>query len=280
MEINFALDSFDFRPGVHVFNFRFAEKPKLTFPEQRNKVILRTFKFIFDKIVGSRRSIKVVSRNLKGMEFLTWDYDRVTLDLDKHPEAQKLFDKRVPLIGTRIFDYVGIKEILFGRGEVVLKPKIYPDELVEKIHDIRDQVATGREREETPATSERKKIFSRVVQRVKQFPDTLQAHVEQELPKLKETTGKIGGKLWEGINYLWDAMNDPEVPQEAKFIAIAALLYFVSPIDLISDFLPGGYADDGLVLALAVKAVADILEHHEIALNTMASTKLAQSNFR
>ena len=36
-------------------------------------------------------------------------------------------------------------------------------------------------------------------------------------------------------------------------MAIAALLYFVSPIDLISDILPGGYADDGVVLALLSK---------------------------
>ncbi|MGB4503858.1 MAG: YkvA family protein [Syntrophaceticus sp.] len=271
VEINLALDSFDFRPGAHIFNFKFTEKPKLDFPEQRNSAGLRVLNFVFEKIVGSKRIIGIVSRNLKEMEFLTWDYDRVALDLDKHPEAQKLFDKRAPLIGTKIFDYVGIKEILFGKGEVVLKPKIYADGFVEKIQDIREQVAAGREPKETADTAERKQIFSRVVQRVKQFPDVFQAHVEQELPKLKETTAQIGGKLWDGINYLWEAMNDPDVPQEAKFIAIAALLYFVSPIDLISDFLPVGYADDGLVLALAVKAVADILEHHEIALDSVAT---------
>jgi uncharacterized membrane protein YkvA (DUF1232 family) len=283
VEINFALDSFDFRPGAHNFNFRFTEKPKLTFPEQRNKASLRILNFIFEKIVGSKRIIGIVSRKLNEMSFLAWDYDRVTLDLDKHPEAKKLFEKRVPLIGMKIFDFVGVKEILFGKGEVVLKPKIYPDDLVEKFQDVRDLVAAGRERKETTvtvataatnattATSEREQIFSRVVQRVKQFPDTLQAHVEKELPKLKETTAQIGGKLWDGVNYLWDAMKDPEVPQDAKFIAIAALLYFVSPIDLISDFLPGGYADDGLVLALAVKAVADILEHHEVSLNSTAA---------
>ena len=87
--------------------------------------------------------------------------------------------------------------------------------------------------------------------------------MEREFPKLKECAGKIGGKLRDGVNYLWEAMRDPAVPKEAKFMAIAALLYFVSPIDLISDILPGGYADDGVVLALAVKAVGDIIAHHK-----------------
>lgn len=273
VEINFALDSFDFRPGAHIFNFRLIEKPKLTFPEQRGKVSKRILTFAFEKIPGSKRIVEIVKRNLDGMEFLAWDYDRVTLNLDKHPEAEKLFDKRVPLIGTKIFDYVCIKEILFRKGEVILKPKIYPDELLENYQEIRDHVAAGRESKETAAASERKQIFSRVLQKVKEFPDVLQAHVEEELPKLKETTGKVGGKLWEGINFLWEAMKDPAIPQEAKFIAIAALLYFVSPIDPVSDFLPGGYADDGVVLALAVKAVKDIVEHHEATLNKTAFPK-------
>jgi hypothetical protein len=152
VDINFALDSFDFRPGAHNFNFRFTEKPKLTFPEQRSKVSLRILNFIFEKIVGSKRIIGIVSRKLNEMSFLAWNYDRVTLDLDKHPEAKKLFEKRVPLIGMKIFDFIGVKEILFGKGEVVLKPKIYPDDLVEKLQDIRDLVAAGRERKETTTT--------------------------------------------------------------------------------------------------------------------------------
>ncbi|MGI6406091.1 MAG: YkvA family protein [Syntrophaceticus sp.] len=66
-------------------------------------------------------------------------------------------------------------------------------------------------------------------------------------------------------------MRDPNVPQEAKYTAIAALLYFVSPIDLISDILPGGYVDDGVVLALAVKAVKEILVRHQYNISAGAS---------
>ena len=278
-EISIALDSFDFRPGAHVFNFRFARKPEITFPEQRKRFYTKFLIFAFNKLAGSKRIVEIMSRTVNEMGFLTWDYDRITLNLDKHPEADKLFEKRVPIIGTKIFDYVGIKEILFMKSELVLKPVIHPDELLKHYQEIRDLVAAGIARketeviprQETTAIPDYKQTFSRLLEKVKESPDALQAHVEQELPKLKETAVQIGGKLWDGINYLWDAMRDPAVPKEAKFIAIAALLYFVSPIDLISDFLPGGYADDGLVLSLAVNAVRDILVNHEVTLNRTAS---------
>jgi len=41
---------------------------------------------------------------------------------------------------------------------------------------------------------------------------------------------------------------------------ILGVLYFVSPIDLIPDFLPGGWLDDALVLALVLKSVKGDLD--------------------
>lgn len=257
-ELVFALDSFEFKPGRHIFAFRFKEKPEFAFPEQGNQAYVGFLSYIFKKVAGSKRITEILSRNLNKTGFLSWDDDLIVLDLDKHPEAEKLFGKRVPIIGTKIFDFVGIKEIIFGKGEVILKLKIWSDELLNNYQELLDQAA-GNGRQEAAALSEKKQTFSRLLQRVKEYPDALQAHVERELPKLKGCAGKIGGKLWDGVNFLWEAMRDPAVPREAKFTAIAALLYFVSPIDLISDILPGGYVDDGVVLALAVKAVRDIL---------------------
>ena len=57
---------------------------------------------------------------------------------------------------------------------------------------------------------------------------------------------------------LYLAARDPRVPWYAKALAIAVAAYALSPIDLISDFIPVlGYLDDLLIvptgIALAVR---------------------------
>lgn len=55
---------------------------------------------------------------------------------------------------------------------------------------------------------------------------------------------------------------DPEVSYRHKSILIAALVYFLSPIDAIPDFLPGGFADDLAVMLSAVMATGRIGKKH------------------
>jgi uncharacterized membrane protein YkvA (DUF1232 family) len=52
-----------------------------------------------------------------------------------------------------------------------------------------------------------------------------------------------------------------EVPWKSLTLIVAAVLYFVMPIDLIPDFLVGvGYVDDVAVLAWVMSAVGSDLE--------------------
>lgn len=52
---------------------------------------------------------------------------------------------------------------------------------------------------------------------------------------------------------------DPATPARVKGMLFAALAYFVSPVDLIPDFIAGlGFTDDAAVLAAVVALVA----HH------------------
>ena len=57
---------------------------------------------------------------------------------------------------------------------------------------------------------------------------------------------------------------DPATPLSAKAILFGALAYFVLPVDLIPDFIPGiGYTDDAAVLAAAMRtAFAHIKDSH------------------
>jgi uncharacterized membrane protein YkvA (DUF1232 family) len=49
---------------------------------------------------------------------------------------------------------------------------------------------------------------------------------------------------------VWAMFRDPAAPMVSKIIAVLALAYVVSPLDVVSDFVPVlGWIDDGLVLA-------------------------------
>jgi hypothetical protein len=86
-----VLESFDFKPGMHIFIFRLKGQPKFSFAEQSNKVYVGFLRYIFENVVGPKRILESIGRALNEMDFLIWDEERegrVTLDLDKHPEAQ------------------------------------------------------------------------------------------------------------------------------------------------------------------------------------------------
>jgi uncharacterized membrane protein YkvA (DUF1232 family) len=73
--------------------------------------------------------------------------------------------------------------------------------------------------------------------------------------------------VWTDFWTLWRfvrAWRDGEyrnVPWKSIILAIAGLVYFLDPIDIIPDFIPViGYLDDGVVLTFLAKAIHSDLE--------------------
>ncbi|RQW09775.1 DUF1232 domain-containing protein [candidate division KSB1 bacterium] len=68
---------------------------------------------------------------------------------------------------------------------------------------------------------------------------------------------------------LWKLSTDPDVPKAERAKLIAAIAYFISPIDFFPEAVlgPFGFADDIIVAALVLnglinKTAADIVEKH------------------
>jgi uncharacterized membrane protein YkvA (DUF1232 family) len=60
--------------------------------------------------------------------------------------------------------------------------------------------------------------------------------------------------IFEQIELTWRLLNDPRVPLLSKAIPVGALLYVLSPFDLLPDFLIGiGQLDDLGVLLAAMR---------------------------
>ena len=58
----------------------------------------------------------------------------------------------------------------------------------------------------------------------------------------------------------WAILRDPRSPKSAKLAVVLAVLYVVSPIDLVSDFIPIlGWLDDGLLAYVLLQLAFKLL---------------------
>lgn len=90
-------------------------------------------------------------------------------------------------------------------------------------------------------------------------------------------------KVWGKVTQLWEAFKSPDTPASAKAIIIGALLYAVSPLDVIPDVIPVlGLTDDAGVIGLAFtqvmrlvgslavgKAIVNVIEVFYLSVNTL-----------
>jgi uncharacterized membrane protein YkvA (DUF1232 family) len=52
-----------------------------------------------------------------------------------------------------------------------------------------------------------------------------------------------------------------QIPWKTLLLSLAAILYFLNPLDMIPDFLPGlGYLDDATIVAFVVNSLKNDLE--------------------
>lgn len=74
---------------------------------------------------------------------------------------------------------------------------------------------------------------------------------------------KWSGRIKRDVVVLWFARKHPETPFVAKVICVVAVLYVLSPIDLIPDFIPVlGYLDDIVLVPALIWLVLRMLPSH------------------
>lgn len=137
------------------------------------------------------------------------------------------------------------------------------DDTKEKLEYDRDTVSQA-ESKAIHQINERVTVYQRDASKAERDEKIVRENLFIYIERLGK---KIGKGLIDSIKFLFSAMVDPRTPFEVKAIAIAALVYFISPIDLIPDVIPGvGFADDAAALAAAVASISIILVKHGIHL--------------
>jgi uncharacterized membrane protein YkvA (DUF1232 family) len=93
--------------------------------------------------------------------------------------------------------------------------------------------------------------------------------IDEAFKKASENKGKLE-EVWGFLQLFFSISRDfingtyKEVPTGSIIAIIASLIYFLSPIDLIPDFIPVvGYIDDIFVLGLVFNQVKSDLERYE-----------------
>lgn len=74
--------------------------------------------------------------------------------------------------------------------------------------------------------------------------------------KLKNFAIKAGIEVVEKALQLYYAAQEPGTPVWAKTTIYSALGYFIMPLDVIPDVIPGGFTDDLGILVAAIGAVS------------------------
>lgn len=66
--------------------------------------------------------------------------------------------------------------------------------------------------------------------------------------------GRLFALLRNEGRLVWAMLRDPRAPGLSKLVAVLAVLYVVSPVDLVSDLIPVlGWIDDGLIAYFLLK---------------------------
>ena len=83
--------------------------------------------------------------------------------------------------------------------------------------------------------------------------------------KIKKYAKKAGVKTVYVILILYYASFDKSLPVKDRLMVVAALGYFILPLDLIPDTLPGGFADDAAAALYVVNHIWNNLSEKTFA---------------
>ena len=91
--------------------------------------------------------------------------------------------------------------------------------------------------------------------------------------KIKKYAKKAGFKTVYAILILYYATFDKSLPVKDRLMVVAALGYFILPVDLIPDALPGGFVDDAGAALYVVRHIWNNLSNETF---TKARNKLSE----
>ena len=87
---------------------------------------------------------------------------------------------------------------------------------------------------------------------------------------IMRVAGKLGSmnrgpvkEIWSKVQSLWTFIRESDAGRDKKAMALASLVYLISPLDAVPDFIPGlGLLDDVSVILLVCGMLAELIKQH------------------
>ena len=147
--------------------------------------------------------------------------------------------------------------------------KVIKNKSAQKKTSKKKKVAKVKAMRRRHPTEEEYKQLGKEKRRAREYvtdkPKTAQL-LEEAMEKAKRNKGALT-KLWGKLMVLfrlvsaWVKGEYTDVPLKTILLAIAAIIYFLNPFDVIPDFIPGlGYVDDVSVIAYAINSIRGDLD--------------------
>ena len=76
------------------------------------------------------------------------------------------------------------------------------------------------------------------------------------------------------VKLVRNLLKDRRVPKKIKYILYGYLVYFISPLDIIPDFIPTGYMDDTFIGLLVIEYILKNLDEKIIIKNWEGDSRL------
>jgi uncharacterized membrane protein YkvA (DUF1232 family) len=114
---------------------------------------------------------------------------------------------------------------------------------------------------------EQTKRYKRRADKYRNDPKKTDELLQNAEKKARKNSGPISAQIQDLATLLrlvraYISKEYREVPWETIVLAIGAIAYFVSPVDLIPDFIPvAGYVDDAAVIAFVIASAANDLDN-------------------
>jgi uncharacterized membrane protein YkvA (DUF1232 family) len=95
----------------------------------------------------------------------------------------------------------------------------------------------------------------------REFEELQGSVTPEDVTRVEASIGKMHKgvlkDVWDQVLLLWTLVKDPAALWGPRSIALAALVYVISPIDAIPDMIPVlGLADDAAIVTIAVTSLA------------------------
>lgn len=93
--------------------------------------------------------------------------------------------------------------------------------------------------------------------------------LEEAMLKAKDNRSGPVDEMWTTLQLVFSLVKDwikgdyKSIPKGSLMVIIVGLIYFITPLDMIPDLIPGGFVDDVVILGFLLKQIGSDIDNYK-----------------